>query len=135
VFLCHNAEDKLAVRELADTLLAHGLRPWLDEREIRPGQRWQKELERVIGSVNSAAVLTGRSGIGPWQDEEIEALLDDFKRRSAHVIPVLLPTATELREVPLFLRNRSWVDFRVSEPDPVEQLIWGITGQRRERAM
>ena len=40
VFLCHNSEDKPAVRELAQRLRERGLRPWLDERELRPGQPW-----------------------------------------------------------------------------------------------
>jgi hypothetical protein len=25
----------------------------------------------------------------------------------------------------------TWVDFRKRDPDPMEQLIWGITGERR----
>jgi hypothetical protein len=24
----------------------------------------------------------------------------------------------------------TWVDFRKEDPDPLEQLVWGITGQR-----
>ena len=39
VFLCHNWDDKPAVRELAQQLRERGLRPWLDERELRPGRR------------------------------------------------------------------------------------------------
>jgi hypothetical protein len=30
----------------------------------------------------------------------------------------------------LFLRGMTWVDFRAADPDPLAQLIWGITGQR-----
>ena len=30
----------------------------------------------------------------------------------------------------IFLKNRHWVDFRLQEPDPYSQLIWGITGER-----
>jgi hypothetical protein len=25
----------------------------------------------------------------------------------------------------------TWVDFRKADPDPMEQLIWGIAGERR----
>jgi hypothetical protein len=29
----------------------------------------------------------------------------------------------------------TWVDFRKDDPDPMEQLVWGITGKReRDRA-
>ncbi len=33
-------------------------------------------------------------------------------------------------ELPAFLEGMTWVDFRKSEPDPMERLIWGITGVR-----
>ena len=38
VFLSYNSRDKPSVRELADTLLNYGVRPWLDERELVPGR-------------------------------------------------------------------------------------------------
>jgi TIR domain len=37
VFLCHNGEDKPAVREIAQSLVKAGIKPWLDEDQIRPG--------------------------------------------------------------------------------------------------
>jgi hypothetical protein len=37
VFLCHNSEDKPAVREIAQKLTEQTIKPWLDEDEIRPG--------------------------------------------------------------------------------------------------
>ena len=36
VFLCHNSEDKPAGREIAQMLVKEGIKPWLDEDEIRP---------------------------------------------------------------------------------------------------
>jgi hypothetical protein len=30
----------------------------------------------------------------------------------------------------MFLSNHTWVDFRKSDPDPLEYLIWGITGKK-----
>ena len=44
VFLCHNSEDKPAVREIAQMLVKEGIKPWLDEDEIRPGTSWQIAL-------------------------------------------------------------------------------------------
>jgi hypothetical protein len=32
VFLCHNSEDKPAVREIAQQLVREGITPWLDEK-------------------------------------------------------------------------------------------------------
>jgi hypothetical protein len=122
--------DKPAVRQIAQRLVKAGINPWLDEEQIRPGTSWQKALGQQIESIKSAVVFVGKNGIGPWQDEEIQALLSEFMRRNCPVIPTVLADATQTPELPWTLRNRHWVDFRAPEPDPLKQLIWGITGAK-----
>jgi hypothetical protein len=46
---------------------------------------------------------------------------------------VVLPSAKTTPDLPWTLRNLHWVDFRVTNPDPLEQLIWGITGEKPPR--
>jgi nucleotide-binding universal stress UspA family protein len=128
VFLCHNSQDKPAVRDLAQQLRERGLRPWLDERELRPGLPWQRVLEEQIQSIPAAAVIVG-SDVGPWQDQELAAFMRQFVRHRCPVIPVLLPGA-ERPELPTFLDGMTWVDLGASDPDPLDQLEWGITGRR-----
>ena len=127
-FLCHNGQDKPEVKKIAETLKQQGLTPWLDEWELQPGLPWQRELEKQIQNIKSAAVFVGGSGIGPWQQMEIEAYLRRFVRNRCPVIPVLLSNAPEQPELPLFLEGMTWVDFRRLSPKPMERLIWGITG-------
>jgi hypothetical protein len=98
--------------------------------ELVPGRPWQRELERQISNIKSAAVFVGMEGVGPWQQQELYGFLDEFVVREMPVIPVLLASAAKEPVLPHFLRNMTWVDFRVSQPDPVERLIWGITGKR-----
>jgi hypothetical protein len=131
VFLCHNSRDKPAVKRIGESLRAQGLRPWLDEWELRPGERWQKKLEEQIARVGAAAVFVGTSGLGPWQDMEIDAFLRHFVRRGCAVIPVLLPGCpSPPPALPVFLEAFHYVDFNRAEPDPLGQLLWGITGRR-----
>lgn len=130
VFLCHNVADKPAVKEIGHRLMEHALLPWLDEWELRPGLPWQRLLEEQIGGIRAAAVFVGRDGIGPWQRQELDGFLREFARRSCPVIPVLLPGTPAEPELPRFLAGMTWVDFRMRQPDPIERLIWGITGQR-----
>ena len=130
VFLCHNVADKRLVRWTARRLRERGIRPWLDEDELPPGQSWQEELERQIGSIKAAAVFVGPNGIGPWQNQEIRAFLDEFVTRRCPVIPVLLPGAEIPASLPLFLRSMTWVDLRKKAPVGIERLIWGITGYK-----
>ena len=107
--------------------------PWLDEWELRPGLPWQPLLEEQIGTIKSAAVFVGKNGTGPWQDMELYAFLRKFAKREGQkcpVIPVILPDCENPPELPTFLESMTWVDFRKPDPDPLERLIWGITGER-----
>ena len=128
VFLCHNSKDKSEVKRIGEQLKQQGLKPWLDEWELRPGLPWQRELERQIEHIKSAAVFVGSSGFGPWQEHELDAFLREFVKRECPVIPVLLPTAPQQPNLPIYLQSYHWVDFRQLQPEPMGQLIWGITG-------
>ena len=130
VFLCHNSADKAAVKALGQALKERGILPWLDEWELPPGQAWQALLERQIQSIGSAAVCIGPAGISPWHQQEMRGFISEFVDRHVPVIPVLLPGAPAKPELPLFLKQFTWVDFRRADPDPYRQLVWGITGRR-----
>jgi nucleotide-binding universal stress UspA family protein len=131
VFLCHNVADKAAVRRLADQLRQRGLRPWLDERELPPGLPWQPRVSEQIERIPAAAVIVG-SKLGPWQTRELEALLNQDASRHCRVIPVRLP-GVKLPKLPIFLERLTWVDLGKTEPDPLDQLEWGITGKQPQR--
>lgn len=129
VFLSHNSQDKPPVMELAAALRERGLRVWLDEWELVPGRPWQEAIEEAITSVRSAAVLVGSDGLGPWEEPEMRACLDQCVKRKMPVIPVLLPGAPEQPKLPLFLTQFTWVDLRVGFTEPgLRRLEWGITG-------
>jgi tetratricopeptide (TPR) repeat protein len=133
VFLCHNNQDEAAARDLAGRLRSAGIEPWLFEEQLRPGQRWQKELERQIETIGAAIVCVGEAGIGPWQDQEIDAFLRQFVRRGSPIIPVLLSTCRDSPKLPLFLEGIQCVDFRREEPDPLGLLVWGIAGSSKSQ--
>ena len=131
VFLCHNSNDKPSVKQIGNKLKDQGILPWLDEWELQPGLQWQQALEQQIESIKSVAVFVGENGFGPWQQQELNAFLREFVNRGCPVIPVLLSDALKKPELPVFLKGMTWVDFKKDEPDPMEQLIWGITGERK----
>lgn len=134
VFLSYNSKDKDEIKEIARQLKAKGLKPWLDEWEIRPGESWQDALEKYINQIHAAAVFVGKEGIGPWQRREMNAYLHKFVSYGSPVIPVLLKTASEEPALPLFLQELHYVDFRKAHQEfaPIDQLIWGITGKKPE---
>jgi WD40 repeat protein len=131
VFLSYNHKDKSEVRAIGEHLKERGILPWLDEWELQPGKPWQPVLEKQIKKIKAAAVFVGPDGFGPWHDMEQAALIRQFVSRQCPVIPVILPGCATLPEIPVFLEGMTWVDFRKLEPDPLEQLVWGITGEKK----
>jgi uncharacterized protein YbaR (Trm112 family) len=130
VFLCYNKRNKSKVKEIGEKLKEYGILPWLDEWELRPGFPWQRLLEQQIEKIKSAAVFVGRDGIGPWEQMEFEAFLRQFVNLHCPVIPVILGNVAKQPILPPLLEGNTWVDFRQPDPDPMKQLIWGITGKR-----
>jgi small GTP-binding protein len=130
VFISYRTGDRDAVVKIVEALKARGILPWIDVEQIRPGTPAQKELGRYIKKIKTAAVFVGKRGLGPWQDAEQEALIAKFvKRKSAAVIPVILPDSPKTPKLPPLLERFSWVDFRQNDPDPMKALVWGITGK------
>jgi diadenosine tetraphosphatase ApaH/serine/threonine PP2A family protein phosphatase len=130
VFLCHNGKDKPSVRKLYQQLVSKGVKPWFDEEHLAPGTVWQDELQATIPRIRTVAVIVGPNGKGPWQDMELRAFLGEFANRGCRVIPVILADAPSVPELPLFLRQFTWVDFRRAESSPLDRLLWGIKGKR-----
>jgi|HubBroStandDraft_1064217.scaffolds.fasta_scaffold03529_2 GTPase SAR1 family protein len=130
VFLCYNSRDRERVKATGERLKELGILPWLDVWEIRPGTRWQQALQKQIKSIKSAAVFVGPKGPGPWQEVEVESLLTQLVKRKCPIIPVILEGRQGQPQLPLFLNNLHLVDMRKLDPDPFQQLVWGITGEK-----
>jgi WD40 repeat protein len=132
VFLCYNRSDAQAVEAIYHKLREHKIRPWRDVDNLRPGDIWLDRINELIGSVNAAAIFVGASATGRVQDMEIRALLRTFAERGVRIIPILLPGAGPRPSWSVFLDDFQWVDFQRSNPEPLSQLLYGITGVRPE---
>jgi GTPase SAR1 family protein len=128
VFLSYHWPDKDAVRSIAQQLKNRGLRPWMDERQLRPGSAWLPDLEEIIQRVPAAALIIGAKR-GPWQNREIYAFVQQSVSRGCAIVPVLLPDANTA-DLPVFLQGLTWINLAAPEPNPIDQLVWGVTGQQ-----
>jgi hypothetical protein len=131
VFLSYNSEDREAVQAVAVHLADRAkMAPWFDRWELIPGEPWGEHLERGLKAAATCAVFVGKSGQGPWQTKELYAALDcqgngpDFR-----VIPVRLPDAPSVPELPLFLSGNTWVEMsHLEDDDALWRLECGIRG-------
>ena len=131
VFLSYNSLDRDLVDKIADLLRQRGLNPWMDNREIGAGEKFQNKILEGIQQVKSAAVFLGKHGFGDWQKEELPLLNSRQAKEGLLLIPVLLPGIDTIpKQTNLgFLREFNWVRFiqSVDEEEPLERLIKAIT--------
>jgi len=62
----------------------------------------------------------------------VQAFVQQSVNRGCAIVPVLLPDANTA-DLPAYLQGLNWGDFAVTEPDPIDQLVWGITGRPLHR--
>jgi len=60
IFLCHSSVDKAAVRNLYHRLLKEGYKPWFDEEDLIPGQRWETEIPKAVRSSDVIAICLSK---------------------------------------------------------------------------
>jgi hypothetical protein len=130
-FLSYSSQERSAARELKLKLEVRGLTIWFDQDRLRPGLNWQEPLQRALQQSGSIIVTIGGSGIGRWQNEEMQAALRAAVALGRPVIPVLLPGSPSEDTVGAFLLNRTCVDLRDGYSEyQIDRLVWGIKGEK-----
>ncbi|MFI6099910.1 toll/interleukin-1 receptor domain-containing protein [Lentzea sp. NPDC051213] len=132
VFLVYNTSDLAEVLEISGALRLRGIRPWIDVEQVRPGTWVQDAIQAAVRASRAAAVFLGPRGAGRWQRLEILAFVERCTVEEIPVVPVLLPGVPEVPSELVLLRQLNHVRFRksVHEPDSLDRLCWGITGDR-----
>lgn len=127
IFLSHSTKDKKAVRKLAQDLRNAGINVWVDESEIRVGDSIAKEIQKGLRESDYVGIwLTQHAIESGWVEKEWQAKLpDEASQRKTIVLPLL---AGDI-ELPVFLRDRLFADFRVDYQYGLDQLIRTIKTQ------
>ena len=129
IFLSHSSKDKSFARRLARDLEARGLRVWIDEAEMLPGDSLIRSQEQAIQSTDYLGViLSPNSVLSEWVQREVEvALVEEIRGRRLKVIPILYGSC----EVPGFLATKVWADFSTprSYRKGLDVLVRRFTGE------
>lgn len=90
VFICHASEDKdIAARPLANELAAFGLRIWLDEAELKVGDRLRVKIDEGLANSRFGIVILSEAFFQKeWTKSELEGLLSRERDGNKVVLPV-----------------------------------------------
>ena len=125
VFLCHASEDKLCAEEIYNRLQSQGFSPWMDKRDLIPGQVWEQEILRVLGESEFILIFFSHNSVTKqgFVQREFKVALDAWEQipeGTIHTIPVRLDDC----EIPQRFKKFQWVD--LFEENGFEKVIQAL---------
>ena len=120
IFLAHAHEDKEVVFELYDRLKEAGYKPWLDKKDLIPGQNWRSEIPRVIKKSQLFIACLSKHSISKqgYVQKEFKIALSqaaELPSDSIYIIPVRFDNCEipDLRreDYGVALRDLHWLDY------------------------
>src|SRR5262245_28503119 len=119
-FFSYSRNDSDWALRLAKELKASGANVWLDQLDIKPGQRWAGAVEKALADCASLLVILSPSSVESTNVmDEVSFALEEQKP----VIPVLVRDC----KIPFRLRRLQYIDLRSEYNTGLKQLIKTLT--------
>lgn len=127
LFISYASPDRKIVRQLADALRKRDITVWLDEWEIDVGDSIPDKIQKGLKDAKYVAVwLTSHSVRSGWVTKEWQAkIFGELTTKTVSVLPLL----GENCEIPFFLSDKKFADFRNSFEDGFASLVRALNRQ------
>jgi hypothetical protein len=91
-FISYSHADAAFARLLHDSLQARGIRCWLDEHDMKPGDRILDVINEAIRSSDKLLLCCSRTSLDSWwvKDEMRKAIERERKEERNVIVPVML---------------------------------------------
>src|ERR1022692_632619 len=130
-FISYNHTDKAFARHLYDTLQGRGIRCWLDERQLLPGDDIHEAVDRGIRYWDKVLLCCSKDSLTSWWvDNEIgkafakeQALMKERKQKVLALVPLNLDG---------YLFSGKWTSGKASQV--LERLAGDFRGWKRNHA-
>jgi hypothetical protein len=133
IFLSYAREDREKVEQLYQDLRDAGFKPWMDTKEILPGETWENSIQKAIEHSDFVLVCLSINSITKrgFLQKEINLALDIWQEKLEDDI-YLIPVRLKDCEVPRRLRDFQWVN--LFENDGWTRLVKAIQEGMKRRA-
>lgn len=127
IFLSHSSLDKDVVRQLAQDLRSAGFTVWLDETEITVGESITERVQEGLDESDYVCLWITRNALASgWVQKEWQAILGrEASANTVAALPLLADSITS-EELPAFLRDKLYADFRTDYQRGLATLITAI---------
>lgn len=116
IFFSYARADADFVLRLAKDLRAAGTNLWVDQLDIRPGDRWDSAVEQALNACPCLLVILSPASVASQNVmDEVSAALEANKR----IVPVRYLDS----EIPFRLKRLQYIDFRADYDSGLSQLL------------
>ncbi|PHR26894.1 MAG: molecular chaperone Tir [Desulfotalea sp.] len=131
VFINHSGRDKKFTTRLAEALNKAGIETWVDKFEINTGDNLFQKIQDGIKECDYIIVILSKNYTqSSWTKKHLNAFaMQEVSNNKNTILPVLIEDC----DIPIFLQDRLYADFRNGFDGPIRQLIDAIKGQDQSR--
>ena len=110
IFISYSHADKTFVDKLAISLIKHDANMWVDTWELNVGDSILNRVQEAIQDSSALLIVLSKASVASeWCKKELSAgLMRELDEKRVVVLPVLVEDC----EMPVFLREKMYADFR-----------------------
>lgn len=108
VFISHNYKDKPLARKISNELIKYGIKPWIDESEIKLGDSLIEKIRAGLDNMDYLVVLISKNSVqSEWVKKELDiAMNSEIEGKKVITIPILAGKC----DLPGFLKGKLYAD-------------------------
>ena len=121
IFISYSHSDKTFVGKLAAALVKNNAHVWVDEWELNVGDSILNKVQEAIQESSTLLVVLSMASVqSEWCKKELSAgLMRELDEKRVVVLPVLLEDC----DIPMFLREKMYADFRHNFEDGLNAIL------------
>jgi hypothetical protein len=121
VFLSHSSADKSFVTRLAVDLRSKDIPVWFDRWELKVGDSLSSKIADGINESGWLAVVLSKQSVSSsWVKKELNAALArELQEKNVFVLPIIMEDC----DIPLFLLDKVYADFKESYQHGLDVLL------------
>jgi hypothetical protein len=116
VFISYATEDFPYAEKLYNFLLLNGYKPWMDKKDLNPGQNWDFFIQQELGRANFIILLLSSASVNKrgYVQREFSTALNYCEEKLDSDI-YIIPLKIDSCEVPVKLSKFHWVEYGTSD--------------------
>ncbi len=124
IFISYSHADKAFVNKLASNLVKHDAHVWVDTWELNVGDSILNRVQEAIRDSSALLIVLSKASVASeWCKKELSAgLMRELDEKRVVVLPVLVEDC----EIPVFLREKMYADFRKDFKTGLKALVEAV---------